>query len=259
VKILNHYILLRDFIPPIMLPCLRKIKSHINHISPNSSDLTIKSFVSPVLGSYSQFNEDLIIDLLFALKENGYYLDIGANDPSFVSNTKRFYDRGWSGINIEPGKESFEKLCSNRSRDINLNVGLGPAKSTSTFYQVIGDSRLSSFDKKIAYRMATRLRLPVSEIQIEVLRLVDVFEYYIKDKHVDFMSVDAEGLDLEILQSNDWERFRPTLIIVEIDNQYHRIVEFMNSCKYMLIYNNAHNGIFIDERTPDGLSIIVNN
>jgi len=251
VKILNHDMGLGDFIPPILASFLRKMKSHLDNTSIDNSDLPVKLFVSPLLGSYSQFNEDLIIDLVFASKDNGYYLDIGANDPSFNSNTKRFYDKGWSGINIEPGKELFNKLCLNRSRDINLNIGVGHSNGMLTFYQVIGDPTLSSFEKEIAYRMAAKFELPVSEIQIEVMRLVDVFEHYLSDKQVDFMSVDTEGFDLDVLQSNDWKRFRPTLIMVEIDNQYNKIFEYMNFCKYTLIFNNEHNGIFIDKMTPN--------
>jgi FkbM family methyltransferase len=228
-----------------------KIKSHFNPALLDKGDSPITPFVSPTLNSYSQFNEDLIIDLLFESKRTGFYLDVGANDPSSCNNTKRFYDKGWSGINIEPGKDSFEKLCLSRPRDINLNIGIGFATGTLTFYQVVENPQLSSFDKKLASTTAAKLELTVEEIQIAVWRLVDVFEHYVKNKHVDFMSVDAEGLDLEVLQSNDWDRFRPTLVMVEIDKGFRDIVGYMKHCKYILIYNNEHNGIFIDKITSD--------
>lgn len=251
MKILNHKIRLVDCVPPIFVPSLIKIKSHFNPALFNNENSPIAPFVSQTLNSYSQFNEDLIIDLLFQLKRNGVYLDIGANDPLSCNNTKRFYDKGWSGINIEPEKYSFEKLCLSRPRDINLNVGVGLTSCTLTFYKIVENSQLSSFDKKLATTTAAELELTVEEIQIAVWRLVDIFENYIKDTHVDFMSVDAEGLDLEVLKSNDWSRFRPTLVIVEIDKGYRDIVGFMKDCNYLLIYNNEHNGIFIDKMTSD--------
>ncbi len=241
--------------PPILVGPLKKIKSFIKH-TPNNENLPIRHFISPALGSYSQFNEDLLIDLLFGLKKEGFYLDIGANDPSFNSNTNRFYRKGWSGINIDPGKDSFNKFCLSRTRDINLNIGVGPVKGTLIFYQVVGDSTLSSFNINIAKKMASKFGLTVEEIAVDVLRLMDVFEQYISGKHVDFMSVDAEGLDFTILQSNDWDRFRPTLVMVEIDNQYHEIVEYMGHCNYMLIFNNDHNGIFVDKMTSDTCLIL---
>lgn len=251
MKVLNHKIRLVDCIPPILVPPLMKIKSHFNLSISDEKDLPIIPFVSPTLGSYSQFKEDLIIDLLFQLKRNGFYLDIGANDPVSCNNTKRFYDRGWSGINIEPGKDSFEKLCLSRPRDVNLNIGAGFAKGAFTFYHIVENSQLSSFDKKLAITTAAKFDMTVEEIQIEVWRLADIFEHYVKDKHVDFISLDAEGLDLEVLQSNDWDIFRPTLVMVEIDKRYQDIVGYMKHCNYVLIFNNEHNGIFVDKITSD--------
>lgn len=81
-------------------------------------------FYRRYLKSSSQYYEDLIIDRLLNHKKNGIYLDIGANDPDILSNTKRFYDRGWSGVNIEPDTELYNKLLKHRSRDINLNIGI---------------------------------------------------------------------------------------------------------------------------------------
>jgi FkbM family methyltransferase len=251
VNILNRKYSLWEFIPPILVSPIKKLRSLINLTPNNNAIAPIKPFISPSIGSYSQFNEDLLIDLLLASKNKGFYLDVGANDPTFNSNTKRFYDKGWSGISIEPGLDSFNKFCAIRTRDINLNIGVGPVNGTLTFYQIVGDSTLSSFNKTVAAKMASKFGLPLAETTIDVLRLNEVFEHYVQRKHVDFMSVDAEGLDLDILRSNNWERFRPSLIIVEIDNQYQEIIEYMNRCQYLLIYNNYHNGIFVDKLTTD--------
>ena len=68
---------------------------------------------------------------------------------------------------------------------------------------------------------------------------------------MDFLSVDAEGYDLTVLQSNDWEQHRPTLLLVEINNQFTEIVRFMASHNYLLIFNNPDNGLFIDKHTDD--------
>lgn len=251
MKILHKDICLWDFVPPLLVNKVKSIRSFLG-LAPDASIVaTLQPFVSPSLCSYSQFNEDLLIDLLLSCKKQGFYLDVGANDPNFNSNTRRFYDKGWSGINIEPGVDAFKNFSVSRTRDINLNVGVGPVKGALTFYQVVGDSTLSSFDAQIAKKMAARFGLTVEEVQVDVLRLVDVFEHHVQNNSVDFMSVDAEGLDLQILQGNDWNRFRPALIMVEIDNQYREIVEYMNSCNYKLVFNNYHNGIFIDEKTTD--------
>ncbi len=264
MKLFNRQIHLRDFIPPILVEPLNKIRYAI--FSSTIKDVTsgVKSFVrpytSPALGSYSQFNEDLLIDLFLSLKDTGFYIDVGANDPIFNSNTKRFYDKGWNGINIEPGIKQFEKFASSRLRDINLNTGVASIKGELIFYRVEGDSTLSSFNKTVATKMAETYGLNVVEVSMSVLRLVDIFENYVKSRQVDFMSVDAEGFDLDVLKSNDWNKYRPSLVIAEVDSQYKGIIDYMTSCKYLLIFNNNHNAIFLDEDTVDhNLKAIVNN
>jgi len=100
--------------------------------------------------SYAQQFEDLI--LYCALKdargvENGFYIDVGANDPTVDSVTKFFYDRGWHGINIEPLPDKCALLIENRPRDINLCVGLGSKRDKIKLFQADG---LSTFSADIA-------------------------------------------------------------------------------------------------------------
>ena len=86
---------------------------------------------------YSQFLEDLILFSVFHDVENGFYIDIGANDPNIISVTKNFYIRGWYGINIEPLPDKYQALIKFRKRDINLQIGVGKMKENGTLY-VIG-------------------------------------------------------------------------------------------------------------------------
>ena len=84
--------------------------------------------------SYSQFLEDLILFSIFYDVENGFYIDIGANDPNVISVTKSLYIRGWYGINIEPLPDRFRALVKYRKRDINLQIGAGKMKENGTLY-----------------------------------------------------------------------------------------------------------------------------
>src|SRR3712207_1823525 len=77
---------------------------------------------SPIPVSYSQNAEDIRLARVFTA-ERGFYVDVGAGDPTAGSLTKLFYDRGWSGINVEPGP-MFERLLVERPRDVNLNVAV---------------------------------------------------------------------------------------------------------------------------------------
>lgn len=72
--------------------------------------------------SYSQNFEDVILNRFFKNTNIGFYVDVGAHDPIIDSVTKHFYDKGWSGINIEPVNLAFKKLQAERKRDINLLI-----------------------------------------------------------------------------------------------------------------------------------------
>lgn len=93
--------------------------------------------------SHAQFFEDLILYCALKDVENGFYIDVGANDPEFISVTKAFYDRGWHGINIEPLRAVCGKLAEQRPRDINLCIGLGKEHGKMDLYERGGGSTFS--------------------------------------------------------------------------------------------------------------------
>jgi len=118
--------------------------------------------------SYAQYCEDAI--LYFVLKdiEKGFYIDVGANDPEYISVTKSFYDRGWHGINIEPLHNYCAKLEAHRPRDINLCIGLGEEHGKM---ELFGQSVGATFLKDVAAQRkmptdkgTTRLIWTLSEV-----------------------------------------------------------------------------------------------
>jgi FkbM family methyltransferase len=99
--------------------------------------------------SFAQNQEDLLLDRALG-KPNGFYVDVGANDPEIDSVTKLFYDRGWRGINIEPNPVPFRRLAARRPRDINLNVGASNTAGELTFYTVPEGDGWSTFNQVFA-------------------------------------------------------------------------------------------------------------
>ena len=99
--------------------------------------------------SYAQNHEDILLGRVFPGPE-GFYLDVGANHPTFHSVTKLFYDRGWSGINVEPSPLVFDRLVADRPRDRNLNVGLSDRDATLTFYETNVYHGWSTFREELA-------------------------------------------------------------------------------------------------------------
>jgi FkbM family methyltransferase len=167
--------------------------------------------------SYSQLGEDLILNFFLSDIKKGVYVDIGANNPVYLNNTYFFYKKGWSGLCIEPNSLNCKLLKSVRPRDEVLNVGLGKEKAELNFY-VLEPDQLSTFSKNEAERVNGLGHKIVQVKKIPVCTLAEVLQNF--NKPIDLLSIDTEGMDLEILQSNNWEHFRPKFILAEVA-EYH--------------------------------------
>lgn len=162
----------------------------------------------------SQCGEDLIIESIIPTKKNGFYVDVGANHPIKFNNTHLFYKKGWTGINIEPNHSRIWLFNLLRRRDINLNVGIGQVASEMNFH-IFKESTLSTFDDSAA-NSYIKMGHPLKKtVKIPIKPLREIFAEHVKDTEIDFMSVDTEGFDMEVLQSNDWNTYRPRFVIIE--------------------------------------------
>lgn len=167
--------------------------------------------------AWSQEGEDLILSRLFENVVTGYYVDIGAHHPTRFSNTYKFYRRGWSGVNIDalPGtKALFDRF---RPRDINLEIGVGSVKGLLRYY-MFEDPAYNGFDVELStYRSSSGISRIIAEREIQVISLGDILDSVIPmETQIDFMSVDVEGFDYDALRSNNWEKYRPSYVLVEI-------------------------------------------
>jgi FkbM family methyltransferase len=217
-----------------------------------------KIWLEPVRRSFSQAGEDLVLDRVIGRKSNGFYIDIGAYDPHHFSNTKRFYMRGWSGINVEPNKFCHSNFVRERPRDTNLNIGIGKEPGKLILF-VMNAATLSTFSEEKAQENEKLSYKIVSREPVAVITLTDLFQDYVKDKEVDFMSIDAEGLDITVLESNDWVRWRPKALCVEVGDftdrasvpeATRRMIEFMGRIRYrhfatIELYGTPLNMIFV--------------
>lgn len=190
-------------------------------------------------------------------KMNGFYVDVGAYDPVLFSNTYFFYVHGWRGINIEarPGSRAlFDKV---RPRDINLELGISSHAGEMTYYFVGENSTMNSFSREFLERI-DMLKEVKQEITVPVMPLAEVLGQNLPaNQEIDFMNVDVEGHDLEVLESNDWERFRPRFIVVEdtaIDPNQSPIVAMMRTRGYevcaqnVIILDKINEYFFVDRR-----------
>ena len=168
--------------------------------------------------AFSQEGEDLILQRIFAEKKDGFYVDVGAHHPMRYSNTYLFYLQGWRGINIDAMPGSMTPFRRDRPRDINLEVAIARQGGEQRTFHVFNEPALNTFDAALAASRAggPHDRKIVRTLSVETQRLDDILTAQgLTGKTIDFLSVDVEGLDMEVLQSNDWQKFRPRYVLAE--------------------------------------------
>jgi FkbM family methyltransferase len=163
--------------------------------------------------TYAQNREDVVLNRAFGDQACGFYIDIGANDPTKCSITRHFYDLGWHGINVEPGKAAFQQLVRARRRDLNLNIGISHQSGTLTFFECPATSTLSTFSAKEAGLLREQ-GIVFEERRVPVLTLAQMFGAYVRTT-VDFLSIDVEHHEREVIEGGDWRYHRPRVVVVE--------------------------------------------
>lgn len=164
--------------------------------------------------TFSQNMEDIILHGYFYNEiEPGFYVDVGANHPVEDSVTKFFYVRGWTGINIEPIPHVFELIKEDRPRDTNLCIGISEKEGRAhiNVYENHGTSTLSG-DLSDSY---AKRGISGTKVRIKLMRLDNLLEKYAKGKVINFMKIDVEGLETQVIKSNNWRTFRPKVVCVE--------------------------------------------
>jgi FkbM family methyltransferase len=233
-----------------------KIKDIIKIVLPRKLISVLRNvenvyFDGYALKSYSQEGEDIILRRLFGNQTKGFYIDVGAHHPKCLSNTYFFYKQGWRGINIDAMPGSMKLFKELRPRDINIEQAVSDKKEILTYY-IFNEPAFNGFSKELSNRRngLGNYRI-VSELKLETVPLREILDNYLPTgQSIDFLSVDVEGLDLEVLRSNDWQRYRPNLVIVEaIGTKFDEVLQselydFLSSKGYQLFAKLMNTLIF---------------
>ncbi|MCA9331804.1 FkbM family methyltransferase [Candidatus Saccharibacteria bacterium] len=200
-----------------------------------------------VFPSYAQYHEDIILAALFKGKKDGFYVDVGANYEEYHSVTKYFYERGWRGINIEPIPRLIKTFNKKRPRDINLNYAVAAKKGTLSFREYPNHDGYSTFSEETK-KENEKLGLPHIDYDVKVDSLKNIFTRY-KLTEIDFLKIDVEGFENEVLHSNDWKIFRPKVICIEANHRDEDWSKFIISQKYTCIIFDGLNEYYIDNES----------
>jgi FkbM family methyltransferase len=204
--------------------------------------------------SYSQCGEDLLVTFLLELIHGGRpksYIDVGANHPYHLSNTALLYSKGGSGILVEPDPAFARLLVRKRPRDRVLACGVHYSGEMQADFYVFDSPTLNTFSAQEKDRYVAMGHLLVDTI---VVRLIDINAVLKMLGNVDFVNLDIEGLDEEILRKIDWHTHRPTCLCVETisyetkgePRKLASILNYMAEQDYMLYADTFINSIFVD-------------
>lgn len=164
--------------------------------------------------TFAQNFEDVLLRRLFPSGADGFYIDIGAGDPVRHSVTKHFYDRGWSGVNVEPVGSTFDTLRAGRPRDVNLNVAVSDRLGTMTLHEPPASLGLATLSVPFADGLIAHGYEYVKRT-VEVTTLAALCERHAAGRVVDFLKVDVEGHEREVIEGGDWRGWRPRAVVVE--------------------------------------------
>ena len=210
-------------------------------------------FLSAAWPTFSQFGEDLALFNLLNPSHRGTYVDVGANDPFKGSNTAFLYMRGWSGLVIEPNPSFVEAYRKRRPRDTFVTAGVSDTCHALKYFEFKEDV-FNTFSPERAEQLRNDGNPPLREQMVPCSPLGDLVAAHLPGRQIDLLSVDCEGLDLQVLESARLDRLRPVAVIVEDFDQYTgfrdgkpraRMEEYLRSQAYSPIYQCAWSSIYV--------------
>ena len=217
-------------------------KLHIIHNIYIKNNFLIKK------NTYSMEGEDLEINKVLNKITEGFYVDVGGYHPIHRNNTYLLYEKNWRGINIDINKFSVDLFNFLRPDDINLNMAVSNTNKDVKYYFQKELSQLNTIKKDVASR---RMQGHVKEKIIKSQTLTSILNDTIyKNKKIDFLNIDVEGADFEVLQSLDFNLYRPKVICVEIDEKEYEkseIYNFLKILKYTKKWSGTLSYLFVDD------------
>ena len=200
--------------------------------------------------SYSINYEDVVLRRLIRARREGFFVDVGAQHPVMDNDFYGLYTLGWHGINIEPNPSYFALLQKHRPRDLNLQLALSEVAGQPLAFFEVQDSGLSTCDEAQATACAAQGYV-VRRHDVRSSTLAEVLDSA-TSPHIDILKVDVEGLEESVLRGNDWERHRPSVIMVEVtypETSIRRptgIRDSLEAIGYRHIYFDNLNDFFAD-------------
>jgi FkbM family methyltransferase len=215
---------IKKLIPSFMLPFIRKL------LGKGDEAVYVRSH-------YSQCGEDIVLTQLnfaIGLPERGFYIDVGAYHPFEGSNTFVLHQKGWRGVNIDPNPHCKPLFDKYRPNDINLSCGISKTGGMMKYYMLDSASSMNTFSKENleSFEMLNQVTKTI-EVETKPLSVI-IKEHVPRDATIDFLNIDAEGYEMEVLNSIEWNYKQPKIIALEQNNVF-SMEEVLKSDAYFFL------------------------
>ncbi|MDD2882224.1 MAG: FkbM family methyltransferase [Rhodoferax sp.] len=204
--------------------------------------------------SYSQNREDVMLWRALKHVTPGFYVDVGANDPSDDSVTRAFYERGWSGINVEPLARHIRALQQQRPRDVNLCVAVGASDGDVEIFDTAVRGWATANAEVAQVHRAQGVAVTASRVPLR--RLDGIFAEFVAASPVHFLKIDVEGFEAAVLQGMDFARWRPWLVVVEATVPNSQVLDdhwepLLTQAAYDCVYFDGLNKYYLAHEHPE--------
>ena len=185
--------------------------------------------------SYSYGGCDLLINYIFKSKNNGFYLDIGCQHPISNNNTYLLYKRGWNGINIDLDKKNIELFNFHRPTDKNICACVSSKEEMVDMYFFHDGSPINTIEKKtVLNKKNFTVKKMKSTYLNSLLKNIDI-------NTIDYMNLDVEGHELDVLRGFDIKAYKPSVISVEYLDFKMKKLEFKNNILDNVLNSELYN------------------
>lgn len=192
---------------------------------------------------FGEFGEDIFINRILNNIKHGKYIDVGCYHPYKGSLTATLYNKNWNGINIDLSKTSIDLFNMVRKRDINLNVAISNYNGEISYYENSPINQQNSL---------TKTNNQQTKIKIKCQTLNSILEKNILQKF-DYLNIDVEGSELEVIEGIDLMKCHPSLITIENNNLLledylkDNVYEKLISCDYVFVNKIGVTNFFLDK------------
>ena len=163
--------------------------------------------------SYSYGSVDLLLEHIFKNQSHGFYIDVGCQHPVMNNNTYLLYKKGWNGINIDLDKKNIDLFSFYRKRDLNINVAISSREDERDLFFYHDKSAINTLEKSVANYQKAQVK-KIKKVKTKTLNSI-IENSKFNNLTIDFVSIDVEGHELDVIKGFDLKKYKPKVVIIE--------------------------------------------